>query len=125
MKKAIRIIVAAIVIFSVGYFSLAYFAVYEKGVMAGKVLRISERGILFKTYEGKLNLETFGALKGASPIAESFDFSVEKSNKQVIQDLEAVALSGERVNLSYVKRYTTFFWRGETKYFIESVERLK
>ena len=46
--------------------------------MAGKVLRISEKGVAFKTYEGKINLETFGALKGASPIAESFDFSVEK-----------------------------------------------
>ncbi len=52
-----------------------YWGVYERGVMAGKVLRITEKGVLFKTYEGKLNLESFGALKGTSPIAETFDFS--------------------------------------------------
>ena len=92
--------------------------------MAGKVLRITEKGVMFKTYEGKLNLETFGALKGASPIAESFDFSVESNEKDVIKELEKVSLSGERVNLHFVKRYRTFFWRGDTRYFVTKVERL-
>ncbi|MCE2937087.1 MAG: hypothetical protein ACK5V5_12465 [Cyclobacteriaceae bacterium] len=100
-----------------------YWGVYERGVMAGKVLRITEKGVLFKTYEGKLNLESFGALKGTSPIAETFDFSVETKQQDVIKDLQEVALSGERVNLHFVKRYITFPWRGDTKYFIEKVER--
>lgn len=100
-----------------------YWGVYERGVMAGKVLRITEKGVLFKTYEGKLNLESFGALKGTSPIAETFDFSVETKQQDVIKDLQEVALSGERVNLHFVKRYVTFPWRGDTKYFIEKVER--
>jgi hypothetical protein len=86
-------------------------------------LRISKKGIIFKTYEGQLNLQTFGALKGVNPIAEAFDFSVESSNDQVLKDLETVALSGERVNLHYVKRYAAFPWRGETMYFITKVER--
>jgi hypothetical protein len=42
----------------------------------------------------------------------------------VIRELEAVALSGERVNLHYIKRYNVFPWRGDTKYFITNVERL-
>jgi len=96
----------------------------EKGVMAGKVLRVSEKGLLFKTFEGKLNLETFGALKGTSPIAESFDFSVDKKEDEVITQLQEVALSGERVNLYFVKRYAAFFWRGDTRYFVTKVERL-
>lgn len=106
-------------------FSVLYWATFETGLMAGKVLRISEKGMLFKTYEGKLNLETFGALKGASPIAESFDFSVEGSEKEVIKALQEVALSGERVNLHFKKKYMTFPWRGDTKYFITQVERVK
>jgi hypothetical protein len=99
--------------------------VYEEGVKAGKVLSVSEKGFIFKTHEGKLNLETFGALKGASPIAESFDFSVEKGNEEVIKDLQEVALSGERVNLYFIKRYVRFPWRGDTNVFVEKVERLK
>ncbi|MGC4022046.1 MAG: hypothetical protein QM734_08930 [Cyclobacteriaceae bacterium] len=93
--------------------------------MAGKVLRIAQKGVIFKTYEGKLNLETFGALKGTSPIAESFDFSVDGSQTELIKELEQVALSGERVNLKFVKRYATFPWRGDTKYFVEEIERAK
>jgi hypothetical protein len=121
--KIIKGILILLLLLLVGYFSFNYFAVYERGVMAGKVLRISEKGVIFKTFEGKLNLETFGALKGASPIAESFNFSVEKSETEVIKALEEVALSGERVNLHFKKRYMTFPWRGETKYFATKVER--
>jgi hypothetical protein len=78
---------------------------------------------LFKTYEGKISLESFGALKGVSPVAETFDFSIEGDQTAVIKQLEEVALSGERVNLHFVKRYVRFPWRGDTKYFVEKVER--
>ena len=117
--------VIVLVVLAVATFSFFYWMTFESGIMAGKVLRITEKGVLFKTYEGKLNLETFGALKGASPIAESFDFSVESSEKGVIKALQEVALSGERVNLHFKKRYATFPWRGETRYFITEVERVK
>ncbi len=55
---------------------------------------------------------------------EAFDFSVEKSQAIVLQDLQEVALTGERVNLHYVKRYVILPWRGDTKYFIVKVERV-
>ncbi len=124
MKIIKRLIIAALIIFAV-VSAFLYWGTYEEGVMAGKVLRISKKGIIFKTYEGKLNLETFGALKGASPIAESFDFSVESDKKDIIKQLEEVALSGERINLHYKKRYSAFSWRGNTKYFVTMVERSK
>jgi hypothetical protein len=119
-----RFLIIALVV-GLGVLAFLYWGVYESGVMAGKVLRITEKGILFKTYEGKLNLESFGALKGASPIAETFDFSVTSDQTEVIGELQEVALSGERVNLHFVKRYVRFPWRGDTKYFIEKVEREK
>ncbi len=106
----------------IGVLVFFYNVSYEEGVMAGKVLRISQKGMLFKTYEGKINLETFGALKGVSPIAESFDFSVKKSNPDLVKALEEAALSGERVNLYFVKYYFTFPWRGDTKYFASRIE---
>jgi hypothetical protein len=122
-KKVVKIILIIVVLTGLGVFSFYYWGVYDEGVRAGNVLRISKKGVMFKTYEGQLNLQTFGALKGANPIMESFNFSVESSNEEVIQALQEVALSGERVNLHYVKRYARFPWRGETKYFITRVER--
>lgn len=122
--KGMRVALLVIVVIGIGLLSFYYWGVYDEGVRAGTVLRISKMGIVFKTYEGQLNLETFGALRGASPIAEAFDFSVEPGNTKVINDLQQVALTGERVNLHYKKRYLTFPWRGDTKYFITKVERV-
>ena len=124
-KKIVRIFIITSIIVLIGGFSFLYWGTYEDGVMAGKILRVSEKGVMFKTYEGKINLETFGALRGASPIAESFDFSIEKNDENLIKELETVSLSGERVNLYFVKRYVAFPWRGDTKYFATRVERLQ
>jgi hypothetical protein len=112
-----------LIVLLISFLVFSYFANYDQGVRAGNVVRISKKGVMFKTYEGQLNLQSFGALKNASPFAETFDFSVDKKKPEVIRELEAVALTGERVNLHYVKRYVKFPWRGETKYFITGVER--
>ena len=120
LKRTVLVLVAVFA----AWFAFTYFAVFDEGVRAGFVLKVSKRGAIFKTYEGQLNLETFGSLKGTSAIAETFDFSVEKGDENVIKDLETVALSGERVSLKYIKRYVAWPWRGDTKYFIKAVERL-
>ena len=104
--------------------SFLYFGIYDEGVRAGVVVRVSKKGVVFKTYEGQLNMETFGALKKNTPFMQSFDFSVEKSRKDVVRELEKVSLTGERVNLHYIKRYVKIPWRGNTKYFIQDVERI-
>ncbi len=124
-KSAMKKLLLIVLLLAAAAFAFLYWGTYETGVMAGKVVRISEKGMVFKTFEGKLSLETFGALKGTSPIAETFDFSVEKSEAEVIKNLQEVALSGERVNLYFRKRYMKFPWRGETNYFVTQVERGK
>jgi hypothetical protein len=124
-KSFMKKVLIVVVIMLIGYFCFLNWAVYEDGVMAGKVLGVNKKGMIFKTYECKLNVETFGSLKGVSPIAESRDFSVESDKTEVIKTLEEVALSGERVNLKYIKRYSVFPWRGDSKYFVIEVERLK
>ena len=124
-KSFVKKLFITLLLIAIAVFSFLYWGTYENGVMAGKVVRISEKGMVFKTFEGKLSLETFGALKGTSPIAETFDFSVEKSEQEVIKNLQQVALSGERVNLYFRKRYIAFPWRGDTNYFVTKVERLQ
>ena len=120
MKK----VLAIVIVLAIGVFSFFYWVSYEDGYWAGKVLSVSKKGVLFKTHEGRLSMESFGALKNTSPIAEVRDFSVEGSNEQVLKELEEVALSGERVNLKFKRMFVRFFWRGDTKYFVTEVERL-
>jgi hypothetical protein len=119
MKKFLGIVI----LLGAGILAFLYWGTYENGVMAGKVLSVSERGFLFKTHEVKMSVESFGSLKGVSPIAETRDFSVESSEEQTLKALQEVSLSGERVNLKFKRRFMRFFWRGDTKYFIVEVER--
>lgn len=120
MKKVLAIVIVLLI----GVFCFLYFVSYEDGYWAGKVLSVSKKGVLFKTHEGRISMESFGALKNTSPIAEVRDFSVESSNEEVLKELEQVALTGERVNLKFKRMFTRFFWRGDTKYFVTEVERL-
>lgn len=120
MKKGLVIVI----ILLIGVFSFLYWGNYGNGFWSGRVLSVTHQGFIFKTYEGKLSMEAFGSLKNTSPIAEVRDFSVESSEEKVLKDLEQVALTGERVNLRYKRKLTRFFWRGDTKYFVTSVERL-
>ena len=124
MKIFKRILIVIVLLF-LGIVALLYWGTYERGVMAGKILRISEKGYIFKTYEAKLSIESFGALKGVSAIAETFDFSVSTKQDSIVRQLQEVALTGERVNIHYIKRYIRAPWRGSTKYFAVKVERKK
>jgi len=123
-KRFMKRLFIILILVAAAAFAFLYWGTYETGVMAGKVVRISEKGLVFKTFEGKLSLDTFGALKGTSPIAETFDFSVEGSETDIVEGLQKVALSGERINLHFKKRFMKFPWRGETSYFVTKVEQL-
>ena len=70
-KKFFKTLGIILLIVAVIVFCFMYWATYEEGVMAGKVLRVSEKGMIFKTFEGKINLETFGALSGRKPDCRS------------------------------------------------------
>lgn len=87
------------------------------------VLKVSNKGAIFKTYEGQLDLLSFGAVKSDNQLSQTFEFSIEKDNTKLIEQLEEVALSGERVRLRYDEKYVVLPWRGDTKYFVTEVER--
>jgi hypothetical protein len=117
-------IIAFIVIIGLAIIAFLYFGTYSEGTRAGIIMKISKRGAIVKTWEAQMNLETFGAVKDASNIVtETFTFSVERGNQDLIDELNAAALSGERVNLKYIERYINVFWRGDTKVFAVGVER--
>lgn len=125
MIKWIKRIFIIAIISVIAVFSFSYWGTYSEGVRSGMVVKISKKGWVFKTYEGQLNLQTFGANKSPNLVSESFEFSVESDQEAVIKALEEASLSGERVSLKYEERLAKFFWRGDTKYFVTEVERLK
>ena len=120
--KTLKKTLIIIIVLGLGIMAFLYFGTYSEGTRAGIIMKISSKGALFKTWEGQMNLETFGAMKSTNMVSETFSFSIEDGNPELIEDLNAAALSGKRVNLKYIERYITVFWRGETKYFATGVE---
>ncbi|WP_291726050.1 hypothetical protein [Bernardetia sp.] len=118
-KSISLITIAVILLLFFGVGSFIYFGTFSNGDRAGVVIKVSQRGYLFKTWEGEMNLNDQGNT------IEKFEFSVEDDQTKVIEDLKDAALTGERVRISYVERYRTFAWRGDTKYFITNVIRQK
>lgn len=114
MKFLIKSIVIILILVA-GYFAFIYFVPYSEGVRAGELVKFSKKGVLFKTWEGEIS-------QGVSE-AQIFQFSVEKGKSQVIEDLNKY--QGQFVKLSYIERYQSFFWLGDTKYFITKVEEKK
>jgi hypothetical protein len=103
-------------------FLFLYHGTYSKGERGGVVVKISEKGYIFKTFEGQLNTLIPGAV--GSTQQTMFYFSVERHRDDVIKALKEAALTGERVGLEYEEKYVQFFWRGDTKYFITAVKRI-
>lgn len=113
MKKILIIITAILTLALICYFAFLYNATYSEGVRSGELIKFSSKGIIFKTYEGELSQGISGA--------QIFSFSVLDSEEKVISDLKE--LEGHYVKLTYIERYKTFPWWGDSKYFIIGVQK--
>ena len=121
--KVIKKLLIAVVVIALGLLAFFYFGKFSTGYRSGKIMKVSERGVVFKTWEGQMDLQTFGAIKDKSNmVTETFKFSIV-DDPDLIKDLEAASLAGDRVNLHYYERYMVVPWRGDTKVFAIGIER--
>jgi uncharacterized protein YwgA len=111
LRKIIFISIAALVLGISAYFTFLYYATYSEGYRSGELIKISNKGMIFKTWEGELSQGIAGA--------QVFKFSILDSQKKVIQEMKE--LQGEYVKVTYVERYKTFPWWGDTKYYVTEV----
>ena len=115
MKRFLTYTGVSILIIFIVYIVFIYFVTFSEGYRAGELIKISKRGLLFKTWEGRLS-------QGVSE-EQQFNFSVQNSDKKVLQDLKD--FQGKKVKVTYIERFGTFFWLGDTKYYVKNVELLK
>ncbi len=114
MKKFIIGSIATILIATTLYFTTIYYWSYSEGYRSGQLVKLTYKGLLFKTYEGEVS-------QGVSE-AQRFHFSVEEKEEKVIELLQLY--QGNNVRLKYKERFATFPWWGDTKYFIIDVEKV-
>lgn len=81
---------------------------YSEGVREGYVTKISEKGIIWKTYEAQIQVGTGEMTALQSP----FEFSVPKGNKALYQDIQKNL--GKKVVIEYVGWLIAPYWIGSS-----------
>lgn len=122
IKRFSLILLVIILAAAIGSGFFAYYANFSEGSRSGIVQKISKKGVVFKTYEGQMDIGGLQATQGGK-MTSVFEFSVDDDQKQLIKMLEEVSATGERVTLKYEEKFFQFPWRGDTKYFVVELER--
>lgn len=113
MKRIIILVLITLSIAFAVYFIFAFKATYSEGVRAGELIKVSNKGVVFKTWEGEMSQGISGA--------QIFYFSILDSDTKVIEDLKTY--QGQYVKVTYIERYTTFPWWGDSHYFVTNVQK--
>ena len=99
------------------FFYFKYFYTYSKGYRAGLLQKISEKGMLFKTYEGEMVLSSVESNSNVAIASEKFIFSV--SDDAIAKTMEQI--QGNRVVVHYMEKNGILPWRGDSRYIVDSV----
>jgi hypothetical protein len=118
--KLIAFLIVVGMLLGVGYY---FQGNYSEGDRAGTIIKLSRKGLVFKTFEGELNLG-MGIHDGSSNIAISniWPFSVSASDTATLRQLDSAMMSGKRAKVHYREKFVTVPWRGDTKYQVYMVE---
>ena len=113
MRKIIVLLVGLLIIGFAGYFTVMFYATFSEGFRSGELIKISHKGMAFKTWEGELSQGIAGA--------QIFKFSILDSDEKIIAQMKD--MQGEYVKVTYIERYRTFPWWGDTNYYIKEVAK--
>jgi len=115
--RVLGIILLVIVLALGGYFYWKYFFTYSSGNRYGLLQKFSNKGNVFKTYEGEMILSSVRSNVNVPLASEKFFFSVTK--KRVADQL--MNLQGQNISVHYLEKNGSIAWRGESRYIVDSV----
>ncbi|MEO6455963.1 MAG: hypothetical protein ABIN97_17915 [Ginsengibacter sp.] len=121
MRKFLFWLVTIIVVFLAVYIFINVSYTYSDGNRAGRLIKFSNKGYVFKTYEGELNLGGINTTNGGVMINNMWLFSVV--DKSVADSL--TKLEGRDISLHYKEKISTLPWRGDSKYIVDKVVQVR
>jgi len=118
VKKIIKWMLFLIVIIGGIIIYWKYFYTYSEGYRAGLLQKFSNKGAIFKTYEGELILSSVSSTTNVAIASEKFLFSV--INKSIVRKFDTI--QGRMVIVHYKQKNKPVFWRGDSPYLVDSVK---
>ena len=117
-KSKIKRYIILFLILVIGIFvCVRYYFVFGTGVKSGELNYLVHKGVVFKTYEGKLIQTGFRVDKPEGFQSNQFDFSI--TDKKLAKEL--MLASGKNVQLHYKEYFAPIPWRGFTKFIVDSI----
>jgi hypothetical protein len=116
MKKFLSILVALLIGAGAVFFYFRFYFVFGEGVKSGELNYVVHKGLIFKTYEGKLIQAGFRAQSAG---VQSYEFEFSVSDKKLAERL--MLLGGQNVELRYKEYFGALPWRGFTKFVVDSI----
>ena len=110
------IAVVAVAVLCAGFY-LKYCFVFGEGVKSGELNYVVYKGVVFKTYEGKL-IQTGIRSKAAGTI-QSYEFEFSVVDPELARRL--MLLGGRTVELHYKEYFGALPWRGFTNFVVDSI----
>jgi hypothetical protein len=123
MKKALGILAVVVAVVAALGIWFAMYADYSEGYRVGKVIKLSHKGVVFKTWEGTLDFGYLQTDPAGGVATRIWEFSVPDDAAQVRTGIDAAIAGDYKAKLYYHEKYFRFPWRGDTKHFIYKVER--
>jgi hypothetical protein len=117
MKKFLRIFVVVVALGLVLFFFFHYYFVFGRGVKAGVLNYVVEKGYIFKTYEGELIQTGIKSLAPNSMQSNEFTFSIADA----VVAKKLMLSSGKEVQLHYEEYKGTVPWRGYSEFVVDSI----
>lgn len=117
MKKFGAILGLMVVIGLLAFFYFRFYFVFGEGVKSGELNYVVRKGLVFKTYEGKLIQAGIRSQAAGSIQSYEFEFSVE--NAELAEKL--MLQGGKTIELHYKEYFGRLPWRGFTKFIVDSI----
>lgn len=120
--KWIKRIIYLLLVTMIAYVCFILFANYSEGARTGYVVKISKKGVIFKTNEGELNFG-FPQISTAPGMAGQNIWNFSVPNDEVAMQIQRAAETGQKVTLFYHQKYKQLFFRGDTEYLVYKIEK--
>lgn len=117
MKKIAWISGSILIVILLVFFWWKFYFVFGEGVKAGSLNYFVKKGVLFKTYEGRVVQEGFQSPTAGGLQSNEFRFSV--TDDDVAAELERS--SGQHVELRYKEYNGILPWRGTSNFVVTEV----
>lgn len=119
-KKILAWVISIVVLAGIGVFCFHFYFVFGEGVKAGELNRVVYKGIVWKTYEGRVIQSGFSSNKGSNGGVQSNEFVFSVKDKAIAEKL-MYDCSGMFVKLHYKEYRGALPWRGEEKFIVDSI----